>query len=83
MKFISIEHDLLVTEQNEGLLIVQNNKTFLVRKWKLTQEVRDIIELSLSKGSISEINLYSYIYKTENLKLQLVQGKQFGFMTKI
>ena len=50
MKFISTQHDLLITEQDEGLLIVQNNKTFLARKWKLTQEVRNIIELSLNKG---------------------------------
>ena len=32
MEFVSEEHDLLVTEQNEGLLIAQNNKTFLARK---------------------------------------------------
>ena len=50
MKFASTEHDLFITEQNEGLLISQNNKTFLARKWKLTQEVRDIIELSIING---------------------------------
>ena len=50
MQFASKEHDLLITEQNEGLLIAQNNKTFLARKWRLTQEVKDIIELSLNKG---------------------------------
>ena len=39
MKFVSTENDLLITEQDEGLSIAQNNKTFLARKWKLTREV--------------------------------------------
>ena len=50
MKFVSTKNDLFITEQDEGLLIAQNNKIFLARKWKLTQEVHDIIELSLNKG---------------------------------
>ena len=50
MKFVSTENDLLITEQDEGLLIAQNNKTFLARKWKLTKEVQEIIRLSLNKG---------------------------------
>ena len=37
--------------------------------------------LSEAKSKFPDINLYSYIYKTENLKLQLLLGKQFDFMT--
>lgn len=50
MKFVSTKNDLLITEQDEGLLIAQNKKTFLARKWQLTKEVQEIIKLSLNKG---------------------------------
>mgnify|MGYP001356339414 CR=1 FL=1 len=46
MKFVSTKNDLLITEQDEGLLIAQNKKTFLARKWQLTKEVQEIIKLS-------------------------------------
>ena len=50
MEFSSKKNNLLIKEQTYGLLISQNNKTFLARKWRLTQEVREIIKLSLNKG---------------------------------
>ena len=31
MKFVSTKNDLLITEQDEGLLIAQNNKTFFIK----------------------------------------------------
>ena len=50
MELLSEKNNLSIKEQTDGLLISQNNKTFLARKWRLTQEVKEIIKLSLNKG---------------------------------
>ena len=49
-KYQSIQDDLLIIEEPNGLLISQDNKTFLARKWKLTDKVIEILNISIKSG---------------------------------
>ena len=48
--FIDRRNDLSIEEQDMGLYISQNGKSFLARKWQLTSEVREIIKASIQGG---------------------------------
>ena len=50
MRFEKKEIDLTIIENSEGLLITQNGKTYLAEKWKLTEVVLEIINLSIENG---------------------------------
>lgn len=42
--------NLLIVEQSDGLLITQNKRTILARKWQLTDKVIAILNSSILKG---------------------------------
>ena len=53
MKFAN----LLIVEQSDGLLITQNKRTILARKWQLTDNVIAILNCSILKGFDKLTNL--------------------------
>jgi len=50
MKFESKKDNLVIIQKEAGLLISQDNKTYLARMWKLTDKVLEIINISIENG---------------------------------
>ena len=50
MKFESKKDNLVIIQKETGLLISQNDKSYLARMWKLNDKVLEIIDISIKNG---------------------------------
>ena len=44
------KHDIRLSETNEGVMIYQNGREYLARKWQLTNDVVTVIEAAVKSG---------------------------------
>lgn len=44
------DHDLFLDDRSNGVFVAQHGKSYLARKWKLTDQVQDIIRRALDHG---------------------------------
>lgn len=44
------EHDLFLDDRSNGVFVAQHRRAYLARKWKMTDQVQDIIRLALDHG---------------------------------
>jgi len=50
MKFESKKDNLVIIQKEGGLLVIQNDKTYLAKLWELNDKVLEIIDISIKNG---------------------------------